>query len=111
MGAQIAAHCVNAGVPVVLFDLAAKEGDKNAIVRRAIAQLQKTSPAPLTSNALADHIVPAHYDDDLGLLAGCDMVIQALAEHLVWKRDLYHKLDPMLGPNSLQLGSTPGGER
>jgi len=38
MGAQIAAHCVNAGVPVVLFDLAAKEGDKNAIAKRAIAQ-------------------------------------------------------------------------
>jgi 3-hydroxyacyl-CoA dehydrogenase len=36
MGAQIAAHCVNAKVPVVLFDLPAKEGPKNGIVLKAI---------------------------------------------------------------------------
>ena len=32
MGAQIAAHCANANVPVVLFDLPAKEGDANGVV-------------------------------------------------------------------------------
>ena len=47
MGAQIAAHCINAKVPVVLFDLPAKEGDKNGIVKRAIENLKKLSPAPL----------------------------------------------------------------
>ena len=47
MGAQIAAHCANANVPVILFDLAAKEGDPDAIVRRAIAGLKKLEPAPL----------------------------------------------------------------
>ena len=47
MGAQIAAHCVNARVPVVLFDLPAKEGPKNGIVLRAIEGLKKLSPAPL----------------------------------------------------------------
>ena len=47
MGAQIAAHCVNARVPVVLFDLPAKEGPKNGIVLRAIENLKKLSPAPL----------------------------------------------------------------
>lgn len=108
MGAQIAAHCVNAGVPVVLFDLAAKEGDKNAIVKRAIAQLAKISPAPLASNALADHIVPANYDDDLDLLAGCDLVIEAIAERLDWKRDLYRKLAPALGPDTLVASNTSG---
>jgi 3-hydroxyacyl-CoA dehydrogenase len=47
MGAQIAAHCVNAKVPVVLFDLPAKEGPKNGIVLKAIEGLKKLSPAPL----------------------------------------------------------------
>ena len=46
MGAQIAAHCINAKVPVVLFDLPAKDGKKNGIVLRAIENLKKLSPAP-----------------------------------------------------------------
>lgn len=47
MGAQIAAHCVNAKVQVVLFDLPAKEGPRNGIVLRAIENPKKLSPAPL----------------------------------------------------------------
>ena len=49
MGAQIAAHLVNANVETILFDLAAKEGDKNGIVLKAIANLGKLSPAPLAA--------------------------------------------------------------
>ena len=48
MGAQIAAHCVNAKVPVILFDLPAATGDKNAVVVKAIEGLKKVS-ANLTS--------------------------------------------------------------
>jgi 3-hydroxyacyl-CoA dehydrogenase len=44
MGAQIAAHLVNANVETILFDLPAKEGDKNGIVLKAIANLGKLSP-------------------------------------------------------------------
>ena len=47
MGAQIAAHLVNVKVPVILFDLPAKEGDKNGIVTKAIANLKKLKPRPL----------------------------------------------------------------
>jgi len=47
MGAQIAAHLVNVRVPVVLFDLAAKEGPKNGIVMKAVKGLKKLKPAPL----------------------------------------------------------------
>jgi 3-hydroxyacyl-CoA dehydrogenase len=52
MGAQIAAHLVNAGVDTVLFDLPAKEGDPNGVVTKAIANLAKLSPAPLASKSL-----------------------------------------------------------
>ena len=52
MGAQIAAHLANAGVSVVLFDLAAKEGDRNGSVRKALDGLKKLEPAPLSSIAL-----------------------------------------------------------
>jgi NADPH-dependent 2,4-dienoyl-CoA reductase/sulfur reductase-like enzyme len=47
MGAQIAAHLVNCKVPVVLFDLPAKEGPKNGIVTKAVDNLKKLKPAPL----------------------------------------------------------------
>src|SRR3546814_2019128 len=74
MGAQIAAHCINAGVPVLLFDLPAEKGDKSAIARRAVAQLKKLNPAPLGAPDLADLIIPANYEDDLARLGECDLV-------------------------------------
>src|SRR5690606_41345389 len=79
MGAQIAAHLVNAGVDTVLFDLAAKEGDPSGIVRKAIANLGKLSPAPLADKALASRIVPANYDTGLERLGDCDLVREAIA--------------------------------
>ncbi|MGK9867787.1 3-hydroxyacyl-CoA dehydrogenase NAD-binding domain-containing protein, partial [Salmonella enterica subsp. enterica] len=74
MGAQIAAHLVNARVPVVLFDLPAKEGPKNGIVLRAIDNLKKLSPAPLGLKDDAGLIRAANYEDDLALLKECDLV-------------------------------------
>lgn len=108
MGAQIAAHCVNAGVPVVLFDLPAKEGGKSDVARRSIAQLKKQNPAPLGAPQLADLIVPANYDDDLALLGQCDLVIEAIAERLDWKRDLYHKLASAIKPGAIIASNTSG---
>jgi len=108
MGAQIAAHCINAGVPVVLFDLAAPEGDKSGIAKKAIAQLKKLNPAPLGRPDLADLIVPANYEQDLAKLAECDLVIEAIAERLDWKRDLYHLLAPALRPDAIVASNTSG---
>ena len=64
MGAQIAAHFVNAGIPVVLFDLPAKEGDPYGIVAKGIEGLAKLEPAPLATRDLAGQIVPRHYGAD-----------------------------------------------
>ena len=75
MGAQIAAHCINAKVPVVLFDLPAKEGAKDGIVLRAIDNLKKLNPAPLGNAEDAALIQVANYDDHLALLGECDLVI------------------------------------
>ena len=47
MGAQIAAHLVNVKVPVVLFDLPAKEGPRSGIVTKAVEGLKKLKPSPL----------------------------------------------------------------
>ena len=91
MGAQIAAHLANANVPVVLFDLPAKEGDKNGIVNKALDGLKKLDPAPLASKGKLQFIDAANYDEHLPLLAGCDLVIEAIAERMDWKNDLYAK--------------------
>ena len=108
MGAQIAAHCINARVPVILFDLPAKEGSKNAIAERAVANLKKLSPAPLGLAQEAELIRCANYDDDLELLRGCDLVIEAIAERMDWKHDLYRKVTPHLAEQALFATNTSG---
>ncbi|KAA0219209.1 MAG: 3-hydroxyacyl-CoA dehydrogenase/enoyl-CoA hydratase family protein [Lautropia sp.] len=108
MGAQIAAHLVNAQVDVVLFDLPAKDGPKNGIVAKAIEGLKKISPAPLGHPDLAAYIAPANYEDDLAKLRDCDLVIEAIAERMDWKHDLYRKVAPHLGPDAIFATNTSG---
>jgi len=108
MGAQIAAHLVNCRVPVLLFDLPAREGDKSGVVQRALAQLRQLKPAPLGVPEDADLIVPANYDDDLERLHSCDLVIEAIAERMDWKRDLYLKIAPFVAPQALLASNTSG---
>ncbi len=108
MGAQIAAHCLNAKVPVVLFDLPAKEGPKNGIVLRAIDNLKKLSPAPLGVKDDAQYIEVANYEDDLEKLKDCDLIIEAIAERMDWKHDLYKKVAPHIAPNAIFASNTSG---
>ena len=108
MGAQIAAHCVNAKVPVLLFDLAAKQGSKNGIALAAIENLKKLNPAPLGDKDDAAFLEPANYDDDLEKLCTCDLVIEAIAERMDWKHDLYRKVAPFLAPHAIFASNTSG---
>jgi 3-hydroxyacyl-CoA dehydrogenase len=108
MGAQIAAHLANAGVPVVLFDLAAKEGDPNGIVRTAIEKLKKLEPSPLAAKDRWASIDAANYDQDLAMLAECDLVIEAISERMDWKKALYEKVAPHVGPRAIFASNTSG---
>ena len=108
MGAQIAAHLVNCKVPVILFDLPAKEGPKNGIVTRAVDGLKKLKPAPLGVVGDADLIQQANYEEHLELLQDCDLVIEAIAERMDWKLDLYKKIAPFLAPHAIVASNTSG---
>lgn len=108
MGAQIAAHLTNAGIETVLFDLPAKEGPGNAVAVKAIKQLGKLKPAPLGDASRAAALIPADYDEHLGLLAECDLVIEAIAERMDWKLDLYKKIAPHLPDNAVIASNTSG---
>ncbi len=116
MGAQIAAHLVNLKVPVLLFDLptgGAVTPDKGAssrsgIALRAIDNLKKLKPAPLGLAEDAVQIQAANYEEHLGLLKDCDLVIEAIAERMDWKLDLYRKIAPALAPHTLVASNTSG---
>jgi 3-hydroxyacyl-CoA dehydrogenase len=108
MGAQIAAHLANAGVPTLLFDLAAKEGDPSGIAQKAIENLKKLEPAPLAAKDRAAGITPANYNEHLSLLADCDLVIEAISERLDWKQSLYEKVAPHIGAQAIFATNTSG---
>ncbi len=108
MGAQIAAHLTNAGVETVLFDLAAKEGPADGVVLKAIGNLGKLSPAPLASKSLAEAITPANYDTGLDQLKDCDLIIEAIAERMDWKQDLYKKIAPFVAGHAVLASNTSG---
>ncbi|MBC7610129.1 MAG: 3-hydroxyacyl-CoA dehydrogenase/enoyl-CoA hydratase family protein [Polaromonas sp.] len=108
MGAQIAAHLVNLKVPVVLFDLAAKEGPKNGIVMRAVEGLKKLKPAPFGVPEDAALIGMANYEENMEQLRECDLIIEAIAERMDWKTDLYHKIAPFIAEGAIVASNTSG---
>lgn len=108
MGAQIAAHLVNVKVPVVLFDLPAKEGPKNGIVTKAVEGLKKLKPSPLGIPEDAAFIEQANYEEHLDKLKECDLIIEAIAERMDWKLDLYKRIAPAVAPHAIVASNTSG---
>jgi len=108
MGAQIAAHLVNVKVPVLLFDLPAKDGPKNGTVLKALDGLKKLKPSPIGVVGDLALIQPANYEEHLDLLAGCDLVIEAIAERMDWKLALYTQVAPHIAPHAIVASNTSG---
>ncbi len=108
MGAQIAAHLVNANVEALLFELPAKVGDPNGNVVKAIDNLKKLEPSPLAVARKASLIRAANYEQHLDLLKECDLVIEAISERMNWKADLYRKVAPHLGEHAIFASNTSG---
>ncbi len=108
MGAQIAAHLANAGVEVMLFELAAQEVDPNANVSKAIANLPKLEPSPLATKDHAGRIIPANYGQHLQQLRSCDLLIEAIAERMDWKQGLYARITPYINEQAIMTSNTSG---
>jgi len=108
MGAQAAAHLASADVKPVLFDLADKSDDKSAFVNKAIKQMEKMKPAPASAKDRLRLITPANYDENLEELRDCDLIIEAIAERLEWKQDLYDKIAPYISEDAIFATNTSG---
>lgn len=108
MGAQIAAHLVNANIETLLFELPTKQGDPNAGALKSIEGLKKQEPAPFSIPARAIYIQAVNYDQHLQLLKDCDIVIEAIAERMDWKIELYKKIAPHLGARTIFASNTSG---
>ncbi len=107
MGAGIAAHLANAGIPVILMDLPQKGmGKKNALAKEAIERLKKSNPAALMSKDKAKLITPGNFDDDLEKVKDVDWVIEVVIERLDIKQDLYAKIEKLRGPKTIVSSNT-----
>jgi 3-hydroxyacyl-CoA dehydrogenase len=93
MGASIAAHISNAGVPVYLLDIVPEDAkNRNIIAETAVKKLLAAEPAPLMHKNNARLITPGNIEDHLGSLADADWVIEAVIEDPRIKKSLYQKL-------------------
>ncbi len=108
MGSRIAAHLANAGLPVVLLDIPAPEGPRNAIAAQALEALRKSKPPAFFDPAYAARITTGNFDDDAALLADCDWVIEAVTENLAIKQALLQEILPHLKPEAILTTNTSG---
>lgn len=113
MGSGIAAHCANAGIPVVLLDIVPPNGPqagagRNAFAAGAIEKLKKAKPAAFMHPRNAALISVGNFDDDLGRVAEADLIVEAIVEKLDTKRALFAKLETLAAPHAPIASNTSG---
>src|SRR5256714_10328391 len=129
MGAQIAAHLANAGIPTLLLDIVPKDAsegrpsgeaaqtqpsdraqrqDRNAIARAGLDAARKARPAAFFTANRASLIAIGNFEDDLSKLKDCDLIIEAVVENLGIKRGLYEKIEQHRKPGAVVASNTSG---
>jgi 3-hydroxyacyl-CoA dehydrogenase len=111
MGARIAAHFANAGLPCLLLDIVPKDAapaDRNKIVLAGLEAAKKSKPAAFFTPALASKISIGNFEDDLARIADADWIIEVVAENLDIKRSLLSKVAAVRKPGSIVTTNTSG---
>lgn len=123
MGAGIAAHLANAGVPVLLLDIAPRELNKeeeakglslddkrvkNRIANAGLEAAKKAKPAAFFTPAQVALVQVGNFTDDMAGIKDCDFVIEAVVENLEIKRKLYAEVDKHRKQNSIIASNTSG---
>jgi 3-hydroxyacyl-CoA dehydrogenase len=111
MGARIAAHFANAGVPSLLLDMVPPDADgptRNKIAAAGLDGARKSKPAAFFDASLSRLVTVGNFDDDLKRLADVDWIIEAIVENLDIKRSLLKKVDAIRKPGTIVTTNTSG---
>ena len=117
MGAQIAAHLANAGVPTLLLDIPPREltpeeeanpQARSRIARAGLEAAVKAKPAAFFVPEFAALVTAGNFDDDLPKIKECDLIIEAVVENLDIKRSLYARVEKHRRPGSIVASNTSG---
>ena len=123
MGAQIAAHLANAGVPTLLLDIPPRELTpdeqskgltlenphvRNRIARSGFEAAKNAKPAAFFTAGNASLVTVGNFDDDLAKLKGCDLIVEAVVENLDIKRSLYERVEQHRRPGAIVASNTSG---
>jgi 3-hydroxyacyl-CoA dehydrogenase len=123
MGAQIAAHLANVGIPSLLLDIVPKELSpdeakkgltleskpvRNRFALGALQKLATLKPSPVYTKDALDLITPGNLEDDLAKLSGCDWIVEAVIENLAIKQDLWKKVAAHWSPGTIVSSNTSG---
>src|SRR5215468_2381691 len=115
MGARIAAHFANAGLPCILLDIVppklaadAPLAERNKIVRAGLEAARKSKPAAFFTSALAEKIAIGNFEDDLARCAEADWIIEVVAESLEIKRKLLARVAQFRKPGAIVTTNTSG---
>lgn len=109
MGSRIAAHLANAGIPSLLLDVVIPgEPDRNRAARKGLEAAARQKPGPFFTEEAMRLIEPGNFEDDLGRVAECDWIIEAVVEDFEIKRSLWEKVAPLASPGAILSTNTSG---
>jgi len=107
MGSGIAAHCANAGIPVLLLDIVkAGEKNRNFLTEGAVTKQLEAKPPGFTHKRNAKLVTCGNLEDDLAQLKDCDWIIEVVLEKLEVKQDVYRKIDAVRKKDSIVSSNT-----
>jgi 3-hydroxyacyl-CoA dehydrogenase len=119
MGAALAAHLANAGIPTLLLDIIPPKGSKidgdptsrayrDAFARGGLERAVKSSPAAFYAEGKARLVTPGNIEDDLDKLSVVDWVLEAVTETLEIKASVFEKIAPHLKKSAILSSNTSG---
>lgn len=111
MGASIAAHLANVGIPCLVLDIVppdGADGDRSRLARQGIENLKKMKPSPLYQTEDVSLLTPGNLEDDLEKIAGVDWVIEVVAERMEIKKSLFARVESFWKPGMIVSTNTSG---
>lgn len=110
MGAAIAAHLANVGIPSLLLDIvpSGETKDRNVIARKGLERVLQAKPASFYSKRRTSLITIGNVEDDLAKIADVDWVVEAVIERLDLKQALYERVEQYLRPGTIISSNTSG---